>query len=248
MGQQSTTSFGFALNSVAASGADFAAADGLVTFTGLGSFVYENIQIGVGIQAYVAPVGRVQTLTCAAPGAVGETYSVNIEQPQPGGGTFRETIFVTSVTGSSANSMAASLNSAINAYITAGQLLGTSTVSSAVVTTTGATTAPMLRITGSTANITVAATTDGTVGVNTVSQMTALNIENYVSTNNYTTVEFQYNTFGASINNEATTGTYIYAINEGDADAAALITKITEVFNGLNPGALTANPNLISKR
>ena len=115
MGQQSTTSFGFALNSVAAAGADFAAADGLVTFTGLGSFVYENIQVGVGIQAYVAPVGRVQTLTCAAPAAVGEVYTVNIEQPQPGGGTFRETIYVSSVTGSTANTMAAALDAAIDA-------------------------------------------------------------------------------------------------------------------------------------
>jgi len=248
MGQQSTTSFGFALNSVAAAGADVAAADGLITFTGLGSFVYENIQVGVTIQARVAPVGRVQTLTCATPAAVGEVYSVNIEQPQPGGGTFRETIFVTSVTGSTSTTVAASLDAAIDAYILSGQLLGTSAAAAAVVTTTGATTAPMLRITGSTANITVAVTTAGTVGVNTVSQMTALNIENYVSTNNYTTVEFQYNAFGASINNEATTGTYIYAINEGDADATDLVTKITELFNGLNPGALTANPNLISKR
>jgi hypothetical protein len=248
MGQQSTTSFGFALNSVAAAGADVAAADGLITFTGLGSFVYENIQVGVGIQAYVAPVGRVQTLTCAAPAAVGEVYTVNIEQPQPGGGTFRETIYVSSVTGSTANTMAAALDAAIDAYILSGQLLGTAAVAAAVVTTTGATTAPMLRIVGASANITVATTTAGTVGVNTVSQMTALNIENYLATNNYTTVSFQYNSFGASINNEATTGTYIYAINEGDADAADLVTKVTELFNGLNPGAATANPNLISKR
>jgi hypothetical protein len=117
-----------------------------------------------------------------------------------------------------------------------------------VVTTTGTSAAPMFRITGSTPNITPLATTAGTPGVNTVAQMTSLNIENYVPTNNYTTVTWQYNKFGGSINNEATTGTYIYAVNEGDADAAALITKITELFNGLNPGAVTANPALIAKR
>lgn len=248
MGQQSTTSFGFALNSVAALGADASAADGLIVFTGLGSFIYENIQNGVAIQPFVAPVARVTTLTCVAPSAVGDVYSVNIEQPQPGGGTFRETVFVTSVVGSTANTMAAALNTAINSYISAGQLLGTSTVAAAVVTTTGTSAAPMFRITGSTPNITPLATTAGTPGVNTVAQMTSLNIENYVPTNNYTTVTWQYNKFGGSINNEATTGTYIYAVNEGDADAAALITKITELFNGLNPGAVTANPALIAKR
>lgn len=245
---QSLTSSGYCLNTVAAAGADFAAADGFVTFTGPFSFLYENIQNPVIIQAYVAPVGRVQTLTCAAPAAVGEVYTVNIEQPQPGGGTFRQTIYVSSVTGSTANTMAAALDAAIDAYILSGQLLGTATVAAAVVTTTGATTAPMLRIVGSSANITVATTTDGTVGENTVTQMTALNLENYVSTNNYTVVAFEYRDNGAEIIVQQHARTFTYAINEGDADAAALITKITEVFNGLNPGAVTANPNLISKR
>lgn len=245
---QSLTSSGYCLNTVAAAGADFAAADGFVTFTGPFSFLYENIQNPVIIQPYVAPVGRVQTLTVTAPTAVGDVYSVTIEQPQPGGGTFREPIFITSVTGSNANTIAAQLNTAINSYITAGQILGTSTVASAVVTTTGATTAPMLRVVGSSANIAVAATTDGTVGENTVAQMTALNLENYVSTNNYTVVAFDYSEGGSEIITQLHSRTFTYAINEGDADAAALITKITEVFNGLNPGAATANPNLISKR
>lgn len=244
---QSLTSSGYCLNAVAAAGADFAAADGIVTFTGPFSFLYENIQNPVIIQAYVAPVGRVQTLTAIVPAAVGEQYSVTIEQPQPGGGTFRETIFLTSVIGSTANSMAAQLNTAINAYITAGQILGTSTVLAAVVTTTGATTAPMLRIVGSSANITVGTTTAGTVGENTNAQLLALNLENYVSTNNYTVVAFDYLDNGAEIIVQQHARTFTYAINEGDPDAAALITKITEVFNGLNPGLLTANPNLISK-
>lgn len=246
---QSTGTFGYALNSVAASGADFAAANGLVTFTGVNSFVYDNIFLPVTIQAYVAPVARVQTATFSAPAAVGESYTIQIYQPQADGGVFQQGITVVSVTGSTATTMAAAMATAINGYISANQISGTATSSGAVLTTTGTAAAPFFMLVAASANIALAVSTAGTVGVNSGVQL--LNqypsTTNLVATNNYTTVIFKYANEGAPINNESGTTTFVYAINEGDADYSALVTKITEVFGGLVPGGTTANPELIAK-
>jgi hypothetical protein len=250
MGQM-TGVFGYALNTIAASGADVASADGKISFTPADkwSFIYNDIIIGSAtIQAYVAPVGRITTLLHIIPAAVGELYSVNIEQPQADGSVLKQQISVVSATGDTAALMAAKMNTAINAYITAGIIAGTSSVSTATVTTTGLTTAPMLRIVSATTNITVTATTAGTVEVNSGTQLYRdfPGIVNLVTTNNYSTARFKIKNYGEAVNNEGGTTWFIYAMNEGDADYAALVTKIGEYFNGFNAGAVTANPALIS--
>jgi hypothetical protein len=249
MGQSNGT-FGYALNTVAASGADVAAANGLVTFTGANTpFVYDNIFLPVVIQAYVAPVARVQTATFSAPAAVGEAYTIQVEQPQADGGVFKQGITIVSVTGSSTTTLAAAMATAMNGYISAGQIAGTATSSGAVLTTTGATTAPMLRLTACSGNIALAVSTAGNPVINSGTQLLYdyPSCDGLVATNNYTTVIFNYANNGSAINNEGGTITYVYAINEGDADYSTLVTKITEIFGGLVPGDTVANPEVIAK-
>lgn len=245
---QSTNSIAFALNSVAAAGADAVLDAGILTLTGGFSFPYDNIDTGsVRIQAAVAGVARSSTLTCAAPLAIGEQYSVTIQQYQPSGAVFEETIFVTSVLGSTANSIAAALSSAINGYISSGLLLGTASPALAVVTVAGTTAAPMLRIVNVSSNITLAVGTAGTVPVNSAAQLALLDATNFVSTNTYTVVQFDYKTEVNTINGDKGTSTFYYLINQGDADATDLVTKITEIFQGLIPGGTDANPEAIAK-
>jgi len=245
---QSVNQTAYALNSVAAAGADVALDAGILTFTGGFSFIYDDILTdSVNIQAAVAGVGRVQTATCAAPAAVGEQYYVTIQQFQANGGVFDETIFVTSVTGDTATTIATKLTAAINGYISSGLLLGTATSALGVITTTGATGSPMLRLVNASANITLAVSTAGTPPVNNNVQLTALNATNYVSTNTYTVVQFQYATDVNTINGDKGVSTFFYLINEGDADATDLVTKITEIFEGLIPGGTDANPEVIAK-
>lgn len=247
--KQSLGIYGYALNTVAASGADIAVSGGLVSFTGVNTeFALNTIFESVVIQPYVAAVARVQTLTVAAPAAVGESYTVNFRQPQADGGVATPTITVTSIVGSSANSMAAALNTAINGFLTAGLLAGTSSVSSAVVTTTGAATAPLLEVTSVSSNITAAVSTAGNAVINSGTQLLANypNITGLVTTNNYTTISFTYKYQGDAINNESGTNQFIYAINQGDSDYTDLVTKATEIFGGLVPGGTTANPENIS--
>jgi len=246
---QSTGTFGYALNSVAALGADIALTGGIVTFTGVQTgFQFDSIQSPVLIQAYVAPVGRVQTATFTAPAAVGEAYTIQVEQVQADGGIFRQGVTITSVVGSTTTTLAFAMDAALEGMISAGQIAGTSVAALAVVTTTGATTAPMLRLVSSSANIAIGVTTAGTVGVNSGTQLAEQfpATSDLVVTNNYTTIRFNYSNDGMAINNEGGTTTFVYAINEGDGDAAALVTKATEIFGGLTPGALTANPQAIS--
>lgn len=247
--KQSLGIYGYALNTVAASGADIAVSGGLVSFTGVNTeFVLNDIFQSVVVQAYVAPVARVSTLTTSAPAAVGEAYTVNFRQPLAGGGVATPTITVLSITGSTANTMAAALNTAINGFIDAALLEGTSTVASAVVTTTGATTAPMLEITSVSSNVALVVSTAGNPVINSGTQLSANypNITNLVTTNNYTTVSFAYKYQGDAINNESGTNQFIYAVNEGDADYSAFVTKANQIFGGIIPGGTAANPENIS--
>lgn len=247
--KQSLGIYGYALNTVAAAGADIDLTGGLVTFTGVNdAFALNTIFESVVIQPYVAAIARVQTATFTAPAAVGEAYTIQIEQPQANGGVFRQGVTVTSIVGSSANSMAAAMNTAINGVISSGQLSGTSSVSSAVVTTTGTATAPMFRLVSASSNIALVVSTAGNPVINSGAQLLANypQITGLVPTNNYTTISFAYKYQGAAINNESGTNTFIYAINQGDADYTDLVTKATEIFGGLVPGDTVANPEAIS--
>jgi hypothetical protein len=245
---QSVNQTAFALNSVAAAGADAVLDAGVLTFTGGFSFIYDDILTdSVNVQATVAGVGRVQTATCSAPVAVGEEYYITIQQYQASGGVFEETIFISSVVGDTATTIATKMTAAINGYITSGQLLGTATSAAAVITTTGAVASPMLRLVNSSPNIALAVTTAGTPPVNTAAQLATLNATNFVSTNTYTVLQFQHAHDLNTINGDKGVSTFYYLINAGDADAAALVTKINEIFAGIIPGGTAANPEAIAK-
>jgi hypothetical protein len=59
-------------------------------------------------------------------------------------------------------------------------------------------------------------------------------------------MQFNYSTDVNTINGDKGTQTFYYLINAGDADAAALVTKLTEILGGLIPGGTDANPEAIA--
>jgi len=245
---QSTNQFAYALNSVAASGADATLDAGIFSLTGGFSFPYVNINIpSVKITAAVTGVARVTTLTFSAPAAVGEQYEIFLSQFQGDGAVSNQSIFLTSVVGSTATTMATQAESALAALISGGLIDGTVSRASAVVTINGTVGSPMLRVVGNSSNIAISATTAGTVPVNNNTQLSQLNATNYVSTNTYTVLQFDYQTDVNTVNSDQSTSTFYYLINAGDADAAALVTKLTEIFSGIIPGGTAANPEAIAK-
>jgi hypothetical protein len=245
---QPTYSSAYALNTVAASGADASLDAGILSLTGGFTFPYNNIDIGsVKITAAVTGVARVTTLTFTAPSAVGEQYEIFLSQFEGNGAVANQSIYLTSVVGSTAASMATQAESALSALISGGLIEGTVSRSSAVVTLNGTVGSPMLRVVGSSSNIALSATTAGTVPVNNNTQLSTLDAKNYVSTNTYTVLQFNYQTDVNTINSDESTSTFYYLINEGDADAADLVTKLTEIFQGIIPGGTAANPEAIAK-
>lgn len=247
---QATKYFGYALNSVAAAGADAVLDNGILTLTGVGQIPYQKIQNGPGVdkQIYVAPVARVSQLTITAPPAVGTNYQVNFSQPQPDGGVSNQIIAVTSLVGGTASSITAGLKSAFDALVLGGVLFGTAVISgssSEIITFTAGITAPMLRVTGITSTvITLSVTAAGNPAINTGAQLIAQNVVGALAANNYTTYTIPYTgSNGGSTGSEGPNSQLVYAINEGDTNAAALITKLDNLLSGSLPSSPgIANP------
>lgn len=246
---QSTNFQGFALNTVAAAGADAVLDNGLLTLTGVPNpIAYGSIlnPIGVKFNASVAGIARSQQATVIVPPAVGTSYQIYFTQPQPDGGTSKQFVAITSVTGDTAITVATTLETAINGLIDAGLLLGTVTRANAVLTIAGTVAAPMLRITGvSSSLITLAAASpSGTNPVNQGPQVVAQDVQNALPTNTYSTFEFQFSGDNSGETSQiAPNRNLIYAIAEGTANANTLIDKLKTIFQGILAGSSPATTN-----
>lgn len=239
--------FGYALNTVGAAAADFSVVDGVVTLTGVGSFPYDKIQTQIKKQIYVAAVARVTVITFSAPAAAGEEFNVTISQPQGSNNVFPQ-LFSLKSTNTSATTIAQAFKTAFETAVSNGLLFGTASGAADAITITGTTAFPMLRVLGTTANISLNVTAAGNPAINTGAQLIAAGVEGAVATNNYTTFTFQNATPTGDIVEDGIARQLIYAVNEGDANAAALITAMTNVLSGgLSNSPLVANPELIGK-
>jgi hypothetical protein len=249
---QFTNSEGYALNTVAALGADISTTnDGRIILTGGFEFKYSDIkksQRNVVITRYIAPVARVTELTFTGPAAVGTSYIINLEQVFPGGGyTQLSPIVFNSVAGDTNATVAQRAKDVIDGLITAGRILGTTGIASNVLTLTGTTAAPMLRVVSVSGNISPNVTTGGNPAVNTGAQLAAYDLENLVLTNNYATITIPVASNNLAATEDGTFYEFIYAANEGSANIASFISKATDIFSGyigndspnLNPGFLS---------
>lgn len=248
MGQNANI-FGYALNTVAAAGADFSVDNGVLTLTGVGSFPWDKVQTSVVKQVAVAADPRVTQLTFAAPAAAGQVYQVVIEQPQgTSSNRFPVTITVVS-TNTSADTIAQAFKTAFDAEVTAGILFGTSSGANDVITISGTATYPMLRVVALSAGITVVVQGNGgNPAVNTGTQLLAEGVTDAVVGDTYTTFTFQNLTSTGLVTNDGVFRGIIYAINEGDGDATDLIDEMTAVLSGeLSATSPVANPDLIGK-
>ena len=231
---QFTNSEGYALNTVAALGADISTTnDGRIILTGGFEFKYSDIvksQRKVVITRYVAPVARVTELTFTAPVAVGEAYIINIEQVLSGGFTQESQIIFNSVSGDTNATVATKAKAVLDGLISAGTVLGTTGIASNVLTVTATTAAPMLRIVSASGNIAINATTAGNPAVNTGAQLAAFNLENLVSTNNYATISIPLASNNLAATEDGTFYEFIYAANEGSANIESFISKAQDIF------------------
>lgn len=239
--------FGYALNTVGAAAADFSVVDGVVTLTGVGSFPYDKIQTQIKKQIYVAAIARVTVITFSAPAAAGEEFNVTIAQPQGNNNVFPQ-LFSLESTNTNATTIAQAFKSAFDTAVANGILFGTSSGGGAAITITGTLTFPMLRVLGTSANVSINPTVTGNPAVNTGTQLIAAGVEGALAANNYTTFTFQNATPTGDIVEDGIARQLIYAVNEGDGNAAALITAMTNVLSGgLSNSPLVANPELIGK-
>lgn len=247
MGQNANI-FGYALNTVAAAGADFSVDNGVLTLTGVGSFPWDKVQTSVVKQVAVAAVARTTELTFAAPAAAGQVYQVVIEQPLGSSSNrFPVTITVSS-TNTSATTIAQAFKTAFDAQVAAGLLVGTSAGAADIITISGTTAFPMLRVVSVSAGITLNVTAAGNPAVNTGAQLLSEGVTNAVVGDTYTTFTFQNLTPTGLVTNDGVFRGIIYAINEGDGDATDLIDEMTAVLSGeLSATSPVANPDLIGK-
>jgi hypothetical protein len=239
--------FGYALNTVGAAAADFSVVDGVVTLTGVGSFPYDKIQTQIKKQIYVAPIARATVITFSAPAAAGEEFNVTISQPQGSNNVFPQ-LFSLKSTNTNATTIAQAFKAAFENAVNNGVLFGTASGAADAITITGTTAFPMLRVLGTTANISLSVTAAGNPAINTGAQLISAGVEGAVATNNYTTFTFQNATPTGDIVEDGIARQLIYAVNEGDGNAAALVTAMTNVLSGgLSNSPLVANPELIGK-
>lgn len=232
--------FGYALNTVQAGGLDFAVDNGVITLTGVGSFPYDKIQTQIKKQIYVAAIARVTEITFSAPAAAGEEFNVTISQPQGSNNVFPQ-LFSLKSTNTNATTIAQAFKAAFENAVDNGLLFGTASGSGAVITITGTSAFPMLRVLGTTANISLNVTAAGNPAINTGTQLIAAGVEGAVATNNYTTFTFQNATPTGDIVEDGIARQLIYAVNEGDGNASTLINSMTAVLSG---GVSAASPNL----
>jgi hypothetical protein len=248
MGQNANT-FGYALNAVAAAGADFAVSNGVITLTGVGSFPYDKVTTNIVKQIAVTADPRVTIVTFSAPSAVGQVYQVVIDQPLgTSSNRFPVTITV-SATDTNADTIGQAFKTAFEAQVTAGLLAGTASGGAAAITITGTATFPMLRVVSTSAAIALNVTTAGNPAVNLGSQLLAEGVTDAEPTAEYTTFTFQNLTSTGLVTNDGVFRGLIYAIDEADGDAATLIDQMTAVLGGGVSAASPdlANPELIGK-
>lgn len=232
--------FGYALNTVQAGAADFNVVDGVVTLTGVGSFPYDKIQTQIKKQIYVAAVARVTVITFSAPAAAGEEFNVTIAQPQGNNNVFPQ-LFSLKSTNTNATTIAQAFKAAFENAVDNGILFGTASGAADAITITGTSAFPMLRVLGTSANVSISVSAAGNPAVNTGTQLIAAGVEGAVATNNYTTFTFQNATPTGDIVEDGIARQLIYAVNEGDGNAATLINQITAVLSG---GVSASSPNL----
>ncbi len=232
--------FGYALNTVQAGAADFSVVDGVVTLTGVGSFPYDKIQTQIKKQIYVAAVARVTVITFSAPAAAGEEFNVTISQPQGSNNVFPQ-LFSLKSTNTSATTIAQAFKTAFETAVSNGLLFGTASGAADAITITGTTAFPMLRVLGTTANISLNVTPTGNPAINTGAQLIAAGVEGAVATNNYTTFTFQNATPTGDIVEDGIARQLIYAVDEAASNASTLINQITAVLSG---GVSASSPNL----
>lgn len=204
--------FGYALNTVQAGGFDFAVDNGVITLSGVGSFPWDKVQTQVKKQVYVAAVARVTVLTFTAPTAAGQEYNVSISQPQGSNNVFPQLFSLVS-TDTSATTIAQAFKAAFENAVENGILFGTASGAGAAITLTGTSAFPMLRVLGTSANVSVSVSTGGNPAVNTGAQLIAQGIDTAVVGNNYTTFTFQNATPTGDIVEDGIARQLIYAVN-----------------------------------
>lgn len=240
--------FGYALNTVQAGGFDFNVDGGVLSLTGVGTFPWDKVQTQVRKQVYVAPVARVTELTFAAPAAAGEEYNVNMSQPQGSNNVFPK-LFSLAATNTNSTTIAQAFKAAFDNAVENGLLFGTSSGAANVITLTGDLDFPMLRVLGTSANITVVVSVGGNPEVNSGAQLLAAGIETAVAANEYTTFTFQNATPTGDIVEDGIARQLVYAIDENASNASTLIDSMTAVLAGGVSAAspALANPELIGK-
>jgi len=237
---QNASFYGYALNIVQAGGLDFAVQNGIITLNGVGSFPYDKIQAQIIKQVYVAPVKRNTTLTFSAPAAVGEEFTVVIEQPTGGSGVFPISITV-SATDTSATTIAQAFKTELNGFFTSGQLSGTASGAAAAITIEGTDDYPMLRVVGASAKVAVAVNAAGNPEVNGGAQLIDAGVEGAVAGEEYTTFTFQNLTPTGMIDNDGVFRGLVYAIDENASNASDLINSMSAVLAG---GVSAASPSV----
>lgn len=253
---QSSKFLGYALNAVAAAGADIEAANGEIILTGFGNIRYNDIQRSqrkVKIIPFSAGVSRVTDLTTAvaAASANGLTYRVSYEQVVDATGEVkRGDIIITSLPAGETNAaMATKLKAAVDALIANGDILGTAgAITTATFTVTAAATARILRFFAPNAGISISVGTAGSPAVGLGSQLAQYNIQNLVTSNNYAQIVIPFADKDDASTVDGSYNTLIYALNNADADTADFLTKAQALFDGIIPGSspAAANPELIS--
>lgn len=248
---QFTNSEGYALNTVAALGADIdTTVGGDIVLTGGFTFKISDIvksQRKVRIVPYVAAVARVTTLTFTAPAAVGESYLISYEQPQADGGVQKGVIAFASVAGDTNATVAQRAKDIVDGYIAAGVIAATTGISTNVLTVRATAAAPMLRFVSATANVALLATTSGNPAAGTAAQLAALNIEGLVSTNNYNVYYIPVASKNLSATEDGTYFEFIYCVNAGSANAASFTSKAADIFAGyIGNDSPNLNPHMIT--
>lgn len=258
------------LNAIAASGNDFIEEDGWIKITdpALGATATKSVicrkkDILVGSVtkvAYTAGTARVITLVPTVPAAVGTKYSGYAEEFNSAntgvkGDSVKAYYSYESVSGDTADTVAAAISAQLLAAKTAGKIAATASVSTSTVTLTAASADKQIILKAQQvgAGTTITITTPGSQSKGTAAKVLAdvtgqIDSTLYPTGTQYTVYKWRMSPVkGEGLNGEQTHIDDLYlALNEGDADLAALTAVIDAMIDGLDRAGSVAGPEGIA--